>query len=266
MKTSYHQQHNHQRHFSRVLLILLVLSLVLAALSGVGVLSGLAQNMYASAGIGIRTVEQGTEGVITLFTPKPALVQENQNLRSTIKELRIRQLYNSTLQFENYELRRLLTATETSTPLTQSSILARVVGYKGIPYGTLLVSAESDGAQMNAGDLAHFGEWAIGTVAEVTNGVALINLFTASDNAYDVLVGESVGTFIGTSNGTGKIMLPRDADITIEMPIALPSAKGFVLGEVEAVAHSDEEALQTVLVRTPFNINTVRFITIDSEQ
>lgn len=266
MKTNYRRQHNHQRRFSRVLLLLLALSLIFAVLSGTGALTSIMRSAYIYTNIGINKLEKSTQGISTVLSTKPALVKENQKLRSTIKELRIAHLYSNTLRLENTELRRLLNATKESSFSGKETSLARVIGYQNIPYGTLLVSTQEYSASPpKIGDLARFGEWAIGTVAKITNGAALISLFTSSDNTYDVLIGDAVATFFGTSNGTGKLMLSRDLNISAGMPITLPSANGLILGSVKAVVRNDEESLQTVLVRTPFNINALRFIIIESQ-
>jgi len=261
MRTNYHRQRNHRRHFSRVLLIFFIISLLITALSWFGALTGFMRSAYAYTNTGTVAIQNVTKNISSLFTPKTNLLQENQNLRTRLQELKISELHSKALAQENNELRELFINTE---PLLEDAVLARIIDYSTAPYGTLLIKVQG-GVEPRIGALAHFGKWAIGSIVEFTDTVALVNLFTASGNAYDVLVGDTVATFIGTSNGIGKIMLPRTEIIEIGTPVTIPSQKGFLLGTVESIEVTEEAALQTLFVRTPFNIRSVRFITIEKD-
>ena len=261
MKTSYHRQHNNKRHIYRILLSLFILSLIIAMLSGTGILTTLSQKTGSSLGAGIQDIEYATAEVFAFFTPRHSMVQENQDLRSKLRKLQVSRLQSTILQQENTELRALLGAEDAFKKTDQNTALARIISYNEIPYGTLLISSKENGA-LHIGDLVHFGDLAIGTIVNITNTTALVNLFTTSGNAYDVFIGDTPATFIGTSNGTGKVLLSRDILITIGTPVSLPVAGGRMLGVVKEIIRNNEDSLQTILIGTPFNITTLRFISV----
>ncbi len=257
MKTNYRRQHNHKRHFSRILLVLLVFSIIIAALYSSGLLANLIRNTYSMIVNNITRVEHGTQTAFSLLAPKSNLIKENQKLRSTIKDLNYNKLYNSVLEQENQNLRTLLHALNGE----EIGTLARIIDYRNIPYGTLLIKAEDVG-DIHIGDTVTLGKWAIGTVVQINGKILLVNLFTASGNAYDVLLGDIVGTFYGMSNGTGEVLLSRTKTVKVGTVVTLPSQGGLMLGIVEAIEHENEDSLQTVRIKIPFNIDTLRFVTI----
>jgi cell shape-determining protein MreC len=265
MKTNYLQQRNHKRQFSRVLLVALLLSSLLAIFSFTGTLPSIAQKIYTMLNISSSSVWQSTDGIAAIIKAKPALVKENQQLRSKIRKLEINKLYTTAVQVENKALQKMLNISMANNTAGTNSITARIIEYNNIPYGTILVSVNKNTTQIKNGTIAHFGKLAIGTVSKITDNTALIKLFTSSNSAHDVIVGEHTGTFIGGSNGVGKIMLARDLQIELNTPVTLPSASGLVLGVVKEILHNDEESLQTLLVQVPINIRSLRFITMETQ-
>ena len=237
--------------------MLLIFSIIIAILYGSGLLTNLVRNTYSTIATNMTRVEQSTQTVFSLLTPKSNLIKENQKLRSNISDLHDSKLYSDVLALENQNLRTLLHALDGD----ETGILARIIDYRNIPYGTLLIKIEGVG-DVYIGDTVTLGKWAIGTVAEVNGKILLIKLFTASGNAYDVLFGDVVGTFSGMSNGTGEVLLSRTDTVELGTVVTLPSQGGLMLGIVEVVEHDSEDSLQTVRIKIPFNIDTLRFVTI----
>jgi cell shape-determining protein MreC len=266
MKIKYRRQRNTQRRLSQVLFIILLVGVFLFALAAGGVLSSIVQRGYVTTLAGVSAVEIVVQDTFNLLTPKSKLLRENQALRTQVQELQIATLYNQSLELENNELRLLLGTMSPIAPTSDTTniTIARIIDYRDIPYGTLLVKTEQ-GSTVKKGDIAYFGKWAIGKVTSVNNTSVLIKLFTSSGSAYDVLIGTVPGTLVGMSGGIGKISLPRTLEVSLGTPVSLPLADGLILGTVEDIERSSEQSMQTLLVRIPFNISTLRFITISDE-
>ncbi len=263
MKINYRRQHNNKRNFSRILFIILLFITIIAILHGVGALTKITQLIYINASAVSTSVESTTTRVFNIFIPKSTILQENQRLRTELQKLKITTLYNKALSLENSDIRELLNM----SPLLQdnkNSVRARIISYRDIPYGTLLAKTESV-EMANVGDFVTFGTWAIGRVSNVNGSIVLINLFTSSGSAYDVIIGDSVGTMIGMSNGTGKIILPRNNNIEIGTPVSLPLSSGLIIGFVKEIIRDKEDSMQTILIRTPFNLTELRFVTLNND-
>ncbi len=218
------------------------------------------QSVYAYTITSVNYTEDLISSIFGVFTPKQSLLRENQALRSKLQEMQVADLYTKALEIENADLRKL--------PLSVSTaeIIARIIDYRYIPYGTLLVKVEnSKQLRVQPNALAHFGTLAIGKVVRINNNIFTIKLFTSSDVAYDVLVGDIIGTSIGMSNGVSKIMLPRTYTVALGTVVTLPSAGGLVLGAVESIDRDAEDSLQTIFIKMPINIKDLRFITIDNQ-
>ncbi len=261
MKINYRRQHNNKRNLSRALFILLLLSAVTAILYSAGLLSKITQSIYTKSSSISTSIESITDNIINIFTPKSEVVKENQKLRTQLQELQITALYNKSLLSENSDLHKLLNNQISDQDGQKSGVLARIISYRDIPYGTILAKTESENS-VAVGDWVNFGNWTIGKVAKVNESIILITLLTNSGDAYDVVVGDWTGTLLGRSNGIGKIILPRTEAVEIGMSVSLPSANGLIIGFVESIDRSDENSMQTVLVRTPLNLDTLRFVTI----
>ncbi len=264
MKINYHQQRNkNKRLFSRWVLLFMLFGIFVFSLSKLGVLDKLIRPLYVEISTLTSNATLATENVLNIFTPKSTLIKENQKLRVQLQKLRITELYNKALLSENKDLKEIKKASKNTS--YQDGMLARVIDYREIPYGTILVKVDDPSKTIHKGDLALYGNWAIGNVVSLNNNSALIKLFTNSGDAYNVLVGKTEGTLIGTSNGTGKILLSRTEEVKLGAPVSLPKANGLILGYVKKVYKNPEDATETIYVQTPININKLRFITIHHE-
>ncbi len=260
MKINYRRQHNYKIKTTRILLSMFLVGVLLTLLYSFNVLTNFVRIFYVYAMNAVTHIEQTTEKTYLFFTSKHTLIKENQTLRSNIKELHTQLLHAQSLAQENKSLRLLLNDKSEDG----ERALARVIDYKNEPYGTLLVKLETDSnTRIRIGDAVTLGKWVVGTVAQIQDDILLVNLLTANGNAYDVLIGDILGTFTGTSNGTGMVLLPRSENVKVGTVVTVPSQNGLVLGTVEMIESQDEDAVQKIYIRTPFNLRSVRFVTIE---
>ena len=176
MKTNYHRQYNHRRHFSRFIFIAFLSSLFIGTLSFMGVFTSFIQNGTLT----LMSIAQKTDTMVTqlinILTPQSTLLRENQLLRSELQKISIAEMHMQGIQQENNELRKLLNASvalqERIALEEKPSHTLPIIQYQNIPYGTLLAQKTTD-QPVKKGDLAHFGTWAIGTVVKITNNAVL---------------------------------------------------------------------------------------------
>jgi len=263
MRINYRQQCSQNIGRVRIFAVPLGALVVIGVMLGIGALTPWAQNIYTLLHHGVFGVHTVTENVYMRTVSKQELLQENKALKEQMQALQVQAFYNTVLRQENDALRMMIDASVGTSTDAEQQHIARIVQYNAIPYGTILISFPSNIA-VHTGDIVHFGSFVLGTITRHTNTTAVVHLFTASGSALDVFVGETQATFTGTSNGTGKIMLPRDISITKGMPVSVPSAQGRIIGVVQDIHTEDASALQTIRVGLPVNIAQLRFVTIST--
>jgi cell shape-determining protein MreC len=266
MKIKYHQQHNNRRRFSRIILSIGVLFILSLTIALSGNLQYLTKYIYASALSSITNITDSTKTITNTLKPKSALLRENQELRTQLQELKILSLYNQSLTIENNNLKAQINSAvgNVYNPDKSVAVLARIIDYKSIPYGTILAKINTL-VQVKPGDIVRFGKLAIGTVHSVDGKYILIKLFTASGNTHSVFVGNHMATFTGMSNNTGRIVISRNTLISKGDVVSLPSAGGLIIGYIEEIEHNLQDSTQTLLVRAPIRISQLQFISIDND-
>lgn len=201
------------------------------------------------------------------ITTRQALIHERDALRARVAELELYAINNMALLYENQELRALFgDASDTRVRGERAAILSR--GGE-MPYGTVLIS-RSAASRFGVG--AHVyasGGVAIGTVSEVGSGHALVTLFTAPGQETPVILGVAhgddtiAGTLTGLGSGTMTIAIPRDAAVSVHAPVLLQNTEETtVVGVIGSIEEESVSAFQTLRVRTPVNLHTLRFVEV----
>lgn len=198
------------------------------------------------------------------FVQKEALRNERDILKERVNELEIYALNNLVLASENEELRKLL---GNKKEALNQGILARVLSRGGsLPYGTILISREEP-ATYTVGALA-IGEHntVLGTIAEVGTNNAMVRLLSAPGERTQVLIGAderiTSASIRGRGNGNMIAEVARDADIRVDDPVVLFGKETLLVGFVGDIETQATDAFQIVRVRTPLNLETVRFLRI----
>lgn len=198
------------------------------------------------------------------FIQKETLRNERDALTERVNELEIYALNNLILASENEELRKLLGNKKESL---NQGILARVLSRGGaLPYGTMLISREEPAAY-TVGALA-LGEHnaVLGTIAEVGVNNAIVRLLSAPGERTQVLIGsgERITSVSVKGRGNGNMIaeVARDADIRVDDPVVLFGKETLLVGFVGDIETQATDAFQVVRVRSPLNLETVRFLRI----
>tara|TARA_B100000745_G_scaffold58094_1_gene34422 strand:- start:13986 stop:14774 length:789 start_codon:yes stop_codon:yes gene_type:complete len=191
---------------------------------------------------------------------KEALIQERDALKERVRQLEWYALQKVILQSENDALRNLAGANDDT-----GSVSAVRSSLSLFPYGTLAI--ENKGYATGDAVFAEYGAL-IGTVMRITENTAIIQLLSAPMNRIEaqIINEETVSPVVldGIGLGNFKGAVPRDVPVYVGDPVVLPSADSAIIGYVGNITTQPTDAFQTIQVRVPVNLQTVRFVTVQS--
>jgi cell shape-determining protein MreC len=196
---------------------------------------------------------------------KKALRKERDTLKDRVRELELYALNNMILVSENEELRRLLGADKRAL---NRGILGRVLSRGGsYPYGTILISLEAPVAPA-VGALV-FGDQniAIGRIEEIRDSIGVVTLISAPGQETSVMIVGAdntsvVATLRGVGSGNMVTEVARDAAISVGDPVAFYGRETALVGFVGSIETKPVDARKLVRVRTPLNLDVVRFVRV----
>ena len=204
------------------------------------------------------------QGVRDFFTSKHALEQERDALRERVRELEVYALNNMILSSENQELR--LLRGDDYNPLNPGT-LARVLSRGGaFPFGALIVTHDDAAPYRVGARVFGAGNILLGSVSELTSNTATVRLISGYGEETEVLIGTddriTQATVRGAGHGNMVTEIARDADITLGDPVVLFADETLVLGFVGDITTKPSSAFQTIRIRSPFNLESIRFVRI----
>lgn len=206
-----------------------------------------------------QTVDLGVARTWGLFRAKQSLINENATLKTTLAEAEAELLDRRVLVQENDQLRRLM-GRETSP----QGILAEVLASAGYaPYDTLILDV-GEHNHIRVGDRVVADDASIvGTITNVYATTAKATLFSSSGMQVDgVLAGSDIFvTVVGQGGGMFAILLPRDTPLSIGDVVLAPGTSR-VLGVVGSISMGTTDPFKKVLVRSPINPSTLRFVRV----
>ncbi|MHB8652093.1 MAG: rod shape-determining protein MreC [Minisyncoccota bacterium] len=195
------------------------------------------------------------------FAAKQSLVDENTNLKAQVVQMQADLLDRSVLARENDQL-RLLMGRE-SPP---KGVLAEVLVSAGYaPYDTLILDVGAD-KHIQVGDRVVVDDASIiGTITSVYPTSAKATLFSSPGVQVDgILAGSDIFvTARGQGGGMFDIMLPRDTPLSVGDVVLVP-ATSRILGVVGSITMGTTDPFKKVLLRSPINPGTVRFVRVVS--
>lgn len=220
-----------------------------------------AVNSIASPFWKFESVISDTSEGIGITKSKGELTRENKQLRARVRELRAIEIERDVLREERLHFNEILER-KRERNLLVSGILAKP---PISPYDTFLVDVgKNQGVQQ--GDRAFmYGNIAIGKVVEVSGQTSKIKLYSSSDEKMQVFLGENNVEVEAVGRGAGNFQaeLPRGVEVKTGAKARFPGLEGSVLGIVEHVQKSENDTFQTVFIKSPVDIWTLRYIQIE---
>ena len=197
-----------------------------------------------------------------MFATRSMLASENQKLKQRITELEEHIAAIRAAEAENEELRAIAKVAEREPGITAPIISS----YKASPYGTFLIGAgEADGVQAGALIISK-EDFVLGEVVEVSAHEALVKEFFASRSRVEARVAGVPVTLAGSGGGNAVGEIPRGSQIATGTPVSVPSLGGRLVGLVGKTEGDVSTPSVKVYIRTPVNIETIRFVYVVRSQ
>lgn len=201
---------------------------------------------------------------IGLLKSKRDLVEENEILRQKNKELETGRHMREELALENEALKELLGRNE-----SVNTILASVLAQPNVsPYDTLVIDVGSK-ENVAVGDrVVVYGDFVVGKVAETRVRTSLVKLFSSPKEKNNVLI-SSINLLVtaeGRGGGNFEIKLPRGVSVSEGDSIIIPGNNTKIFGIVEKIVATPTGAFQTILFKSPVNMQEVRFVEVLRDQ
>ena len=201
-----------------------------------------------------------------LFRSKLALETENDRLQTELKALKTQSLGYGILIDENIRLREILGRANNNPPPIIASLLA--VPSDDFPFGLILLDVGRANAtrELAVGDEVRAGNNVIlARIVEVSDTYSKARLFSASGEATPVIIGADnlAAEAKGAGGGNFTVSLPRGVNVEPGDLIKLSSAsEELVLGVVAEITGEPSDPFQTVLFKSPVNVNEIRNVEI----
>lgn len=199
--------------------------------------------------------------VIDRATPKHILLQRQQLLEQENRALRDSMIGNELLQEENNSLRTLL-----DYPVIAPQVItARVISKPSQSvYNRIIIDrGGKDGVAI--GDKVIAGEYGyIATLDQVSENTAS-GTFLSSHFFKGHAVIARLGITVpveGKGSGNFELHVPRDLDVRDGDIMTLPGSPDIVFGIIKSIQFDERDPYQTVLARTPVNVQELKFVRV----
>lgn len=193
------------------------------------------------------------------FLSRDALIARLSDAEGALARSRWQGTLLELMASENQELRALTGARELA-PAVAARVIARP---PRTHYDSLIVDrGEVDGVA--EGNLVLSGGIALGHVASVGSGTALVELFSNPGSEHDVLLGEPsvIAIARGLGGGAFELSVPQDVEVSIGDLVRLPGSRSLALGVVADVSSKPTDVSKTVRFAIPASFAAIDFIEI----
>ncbi|MCW9054805.1 MAG: hypothetical protein OQJ98_02380 [Candidatus Pacebacteria bacterium] len=252
------------RRVPRSLVVVIISVLMLIGIDQV-TLGALSRTLH-TVGVPLWRTQAGILSVFgdlgSAFHDKRVLAEENDRLREEIDRLKLTSLASEVVRLENEDLREVLGRGEYAERIA-AGVLARP---NRTQYDTFIIDIGSRHGVTRDARVFAMGGIGIGTISEVYANTALVSLYSTPGRITDVLIGvdDPVAT-VATGRGGGdfEMHIPRGVAVSESEAVFFPGLDGGVVGMVGDVGALPTDSFQTVLVRSPINIHSIRVVTIE---
>ncbi len=255
-------KHKKEQRIKWGLLLGLVTIFILLGYSGVFARVGKFFGSMVIPGWNAKEATYATGDIYTgMMRSKSSLVKENENLHAENVDLKNRMTNYQTLVDENNKIKELFGRT-TGQPSILASILVKPAQ---TIYDTLIIDAGIDEGVAIGKRVFASRTILIGEVSEVANHTAKVAMYSSSGHKMQVVVsGKELFTeATGRGGGTFEMVFPREVEFPVGTEIVAPGITPYLIGLVDEVISDPRDPLQKVLLRSPVNIQEIKFVEVE---
>lgn len=191
------------------------------------------------------------------------LAEENAQLKAELQAEAEHTAQYAALESENAALREMAKVAETEGVGVTAAVLST---YRSSPYGTFVIAAgKSDGVNMGSIVLTQ-GGFVLGTVSDVDVHTATVQALFSPKNSIDLIVRDVAFTAEGRGGGNAEAEIPRDVTIAVGDAVLSPQFHNRVAGVIGSIDAASSSAVQTIHVRIPTNLNTLKYVYVVPKQ
>lgn len=198
---------------------------------------------------------------ISLATPKSILIARQEALQAENQTLTQQLAGVQLTEDENTSLREILNYPK----LTHTVVTARVISKPSQNIYDRITIDRGSADGIIVGDRVIAGENSfIATIDSVTEKTAQGTLVSGSFFTGDAIITRLGITVPVTGKGSGNFELhvPRDLDVRDGDVMTLPGSPDFIFGVIKSVQFDERDPYQTVLARTPVNVQELKFVRV----
>lgn len=252
---------NRARSRSPLVQALMVALLVSLAFFGLDTLTGGLVRSYArttaslawTASAGIISSTDGNG----FFVTRRSLAHENAALTEKLAFYEESMARFRALEDENEALRAIAQLAETEGDGLAARVLSSLASS---PYGTFVIGAgERDGVTPGSLVLT-LGGFLLGTVSDTDSHTATVHALFSPGNIVDLIADDVAFSAEGRGSGNARAEIPRDAKIAVGAAASVPAYFGRPAGIIGKIESASSSATQTLFLRLPLNLDTLRFV------
>lgn len=203
---------------------------------------------------------QSAVASVGMTVSKNALIEENIALRDERDQLKGWLLDLRRLQNENQKLRSLLSASD----MQEVFVTARVLSTpKQSIYDGLVIEAGSRQGVTVGQKVMAYGTVVLGEVVEVFDVTSIVQLYTNPDVETQVYVPLHDISLVAIGRGGGNLRLEFPRELEIEEGAQLIDVStNKILGTMQSSVFDPREPFQTVLARSPINVQHLDWVQV----
>jgi rod shape-determining protein MreC len=199
--------------------------------------------------------------VINQLTPKKVILAENTDLKNQIETYKAQLLELQMTRDENEKLRTELSYIKSPNDVIVAGVLAKP---SESLYNSLVIDQGSRNGIVVGQLVVTQGNIGLGKVSSVSANTATVELFSGPQFDSNLVMKNQNITVPAKGKGAGnfEIHIPREIVVTDGDILGLPEYPNVAVGVVKSILFDPRDPFQTVLARTPVNIQELNFVEV----
>ncbi|MCE9541003.1 rod shape-determining protein MreC [Candidatus Kaiserbacteria bacterium] len=192
------------------------------------------------------------------FVRQRTLATENLALKDELAQYREKAAGYDVLYQENMQLRTMLHLAD-----KHQGITAPVVSSTGSsPYGTFLIGAGTNDPVREGDVVLTDGDFVVGLVTDVLGRTSAVRALFSAGVQTDVIIAGAAVTAVGDGGGNAHASVPRGIVVHEGDAVIAGIYGGRAIGVVGKVESAPTSADQTVYIRLPVDLSSLRYVYI----